>query len=103
MKILVTGGAGFIGSAVIRRALDQGCEIVNLAYGQTCTIRDLLAELCRTAGRSVEPLYAPARKGDVRHSLADVARAKSVIGFCPEVGFAEGIRRTYDWYRSQYS
>lgn len=90
----------------VRRALfadTQGCEIVNLAYGQTCTIRDLLDELCRVAGRSVEPLYAAARNGDVRHSLADVARAKSVIGFCPEVGFAEGIRRTYDWYRSQYS
>lgn len=90
----------------VRRALfadTQGCEIVNLAYGQSCSIRDLLAELCRVAGRSVEPLYAPERKGDVRHSLADVARAKSVIGFCPTVGFAEGIRRTYDWYRSQYS
>lgn len=81
----------------------QGCEIVNLAYGQTCTVLDLLTEICRVAGRTVEPLYAPVRKGDVRHSLADIGRAKSVIGFQPSVGFAEGIRRTYDWYRSQYS
>ncbi len=81
----------------------QGCEIVNLAYGNSCTVRDLLAEICRVAGRSVEPSYAPGRKGDVRHSLADIGRAKSVLGFCPRIGFAEGIRRTYDWYRSQYS
>ena len=81
----------------------RGCEIVNLAYGNSCTVRDLLAEICRVAGRTVEPSYAPVRKGDVRHSLADIGRAKSVIGFRPGVGFAEGIRRTYDWYRSQYS
>lgn len=80
-----------------------GCEIVNLAYGQSCSVNQLLAELCRVAGRTVEPLYAPGRKGDVRHSLADVGRAKSIIGFRPSVGFAEGIQRTYDWYRSQYS
>jgi UDP-glucose 4-epimerase len=84
-------------------ATTTGCEIVNLAYGQSITVRDLLAELSRVAGKSVQPLYAAARKGDVRHSLADVGRAKSIIGFCPSVGFAEGIQRTYDWYRSQYS
>ena len=80
-----------------------GCEIVNLAYGQSCSVNQLLAELCRVAGRNVEPLYAPVRKGDVRHSLADVGRAKSILGFRPSVGFAEGIQRTYDWYRSKYS
>ncbi len=80
-----------------------GCEIVNLAYGQSISVRDLLAELSRVAGKTVEPLYAAPRKGDVQHSLADVGRAKSVIGFGPTVGFAEGIQRTYDWYRSQYS
>ncbi len=84
-------------------AATEGCEIVNLAYGQTCTIRELLDEICSVAGRSVEPSYAAVRKGDVRHSLADVGRAKSLFGFRPSVGFAEGIRRTYDWYRSQYS
>ncbi|MGE3175625.1 MAG: NAD-dependent epimerase/dehydratase family protein [Planctomycetota bacterium] len=81
----------------------RGCEIVNLAYGRSCTVTELLQELCRVAGRTVEPVYAPPRAGDVRHSLADVTRAKSVLGFAPKVGFAEGIQRTFDWYRSQYS
>jgi UDP-glucose 4-epimerase len=90
----------------IVRALDaqtRGCEIVNLAYGQSCTVRDLLAQLCRIAGRTVEPVYAPARAGDVRHSLAAVDRAKTLLSFSPTVGFAEGLRRTFDWYRSLYS
>ena len=80
-----------------------GCEIVNLAYGQSCTVRDLLDQLARVAGRTVQPLYAPPRPGDVRHSLADVTRAKSILAFSPAVGFAEGLKRTFDWYRSQYS
>ena len=80
-----------------------GCEIVNLAYGQSCTIKHLLDELGRISGRTVEPLYAPPRAGDVRHSLADTARAKSILAFVPKVGFAEGLQRTFDWYRSQYS
>ncbi len=81
----------------------RGCEIVNLAYGQSCTVRELLEQLGRVAGRTVQPLYAPARAGDVRHSLADVTRAKTVLAFSPTVGFAEGLKRTFDWYRSQYS
>lgn len=80
-----------------------GCEIVNLAYGQSCTVRELLEQLGRVAGRTVQPVYAPPRAGDVSHSLADVTRAKTVLGFSPTVGFAEGLKRTFDWYRSQYS
>ncbi|MBL9079026.1 MAG: NAD-dependent epimerase/dehydratase family protein [Planctomycetes bacterium] len=94
----------------VLRCLDattSGCETVNLAYGQATTVRDLYDRLCELA-RAVPglepprpPLQAPPRKGDVRHSLADVSRAKALFGFAPTVGFAEGLRRTFDWYRSQ--
>jgi UDP-glucose 4-epimerase len=83
-------------------AKTEGCSIVNLAYGQTCTVLDLFRELRRISGRDLEPVHAAPRKGDVRHSLADVSRAKSLLGFSPRIGFAEGLARTYDWYRSQY-
>lgn len=82
-------------------ATTQGCEIINLAYGQTCTVMDLFRQLRRIAGSDLEPVHAPARTGDVSHSLANVDRAKSVLGFFPRVGFAEGLTRTYEWYRSQ--
>ena len=83
--------------------IDVVCLLISPREDFSISVRDLLAELSRVAGKTVEPLYAAPRKGDVQHSLADVGRAKSVIGFCPTVGFAEGIHRTYDWYRSQYS
>jgi UDP-glucose 4-epimerase len=85
----------------------SGCETVNLAYGQATTVRELYDQLRTMAlavpgsGPSPGPILAPPRKGDVRHSLADVTRAKELFGFAPRIGFAEGLRRTFDWYRSQ--
>lgn len=84
-----------------------GCETVNLAYGQATTVRELYDQLRRLAlavpglKPPPEPVAAPPRAGDVRHSLADVARAKALFGFAPRIGFAEGLERTFAWYRSQ--
>ena len=57
----------------------------------------ILKELTEYAG-DVE--YAPARTGDVKHSLADIARAQAQLGYRPLVDFREGLRRTVAWYRS---
>ncbi|MBL8734257.1 MAG: NAD-dependent epimerase/dehydratase family protein [Planctomycetes bacterium] len=93
----------------VLRCLDadsHGCVTVNLAYGQSTTVRELYDQLLALAAGSLDvsrqppPEHAPPRNGDVRHSLADVSLAKSRFGFAPRVGFAEGLRRTFDWYRS---
>jgi UDP-glucose 4-epimerase len=84
-----------------------GCETVNLAYGDSTTVRDvydLLREFTREQLPDQvipEPVTAPPRAGDVRHSLADVRRATQRFGFAPKVGFAEGLRETFAWYRAQ--
>ena len=84
-----------------------GCETVNLAYGSSQTVLDvyeLLQRFCREQLPDQvipDPVLAPARVGDVRHSLADVSRAKERFGFAPAVGFAEGLARTFAWYRTQ--
>ena len=82
-------------------ARTKGCEVVNIAYGSSITLLELLDVLQGLAGTKLEPTWAEARSGDVRHSLADVTRASNIFGYRPKVGFAEGIRRTFDWYRSQ--
>ncbi|HEB54102.1 MAG TPA: NAD-dependent epimerase/dehydratase family protein [bacterium] len=85
----------------------RGCETVNLAYGQSTTVMDVYRRLRdftkeQLPGQVVpDPQMAPPRKGDVRHSLADTTRAKELFGFAPNVGFAEGLARTYAWYRTQ--
>lgn len=82
-------------------ARTRGCEVVNIAYGSSITLLELLDVLQQLAGTKFEPTWAAARTGDVRHSLADVTKATKLLGYRPTVGFAEGIRRTFDWYRSQ--
>jgi UDP-glucose 4-epimerase len=59
-----------------------------------------LSELNQVMGTSVEPIFQPERPGDVRDSLADIGRAQSILGYKPEVTFAEGLRRTVEYYRS---
>ena len=83
-----------------------GCTTVNLAYGQSTTVRELYDRLAGFAAASLgpgpgqpPPVFAPPRAGDVRHSLADTTRAKTHFGFVPRIGFAEGLKRTFDWYR----
>lgn len=92
-------------------ATTTGCETVNLAYGQATTVRELYDRLRDLAaagpwpGGSApampDPIAASPRAGDVRHSLAANERAKQLFGFAPRIGFAEGLKRTFDWYRSQ--
>jgi nucleoside-diphosphate-sugar epimerase len=51
----------------------------------------------------VQPHYAEARHGDVRHSMADVKRAEMVLGWRPEIDFHDGLQRTVEWYRTLLS
>jgi UDP-glucose 4-epimerase len=84
-----------------------GCSTVNLAYGQSTTVAQLYSALAAIAQAELglaavpEPTRAPPRKGDVAHSLSDSSRAREQFGFRPSIGFAEGLRRTFAWYRQQ--
>lgn len=71
---------------------------VNIACGERFTLNQLVRELNSILGTNLEPIYEPARLGDVRHSQADIGLAGKTIGFCPEVSFQEGLRRTVEWF-----
>ena len=53
--------------------------------------------------RNIEPIFEPARAGDVRDSLADISLARKLLKYEPTVGFDEGLRRTVDYYPTVYS
>ncbi len=76
-------------------------ETINLAAGLGVTLTDLVAELNIALGTSLAPVHAAERPGDIKHSRADVKRAKELLGFAPVVEFAEGLRRTVAWYRQR--
>lgn len=87
--------------AVLRACTRPGIAgaVINVAMGQAISVNQLLATLCKLWGRTVEPRYAEPRPGDVRHSQADISRARALLGYEPRVGFEEGLRRTILWYR----
>lgn len=76
-----------------------GGRTFNVGSGRSVSLLDLLSALNRILGTDVQPLFEPARKGDVRDSLADITQAASCLGYVPEVGLEEGLRRTVSYYQ----
>ena len=75
-------------------------QVFNVAGGQSISLRQLVEELNRLLGKNLEPRLEPARAGDIRHSLADIAAIRAALGFEPKVTWREGLRRTLDFYRT---
>ena len=78
-------------------------RVFNIACGQRISINELVRILNEILGTDIEPVYDEPRPGDVKHSLADISAAREVLGYEPEVDFAEGLRRTVKWYRRDSS
>jgi UDP-glucose 4-epimerase len=75
-------------------------EVMNVATGEQTTLNELLEVLKRLTGKTdVQAEYRETRVGDVRHSLADIERARRWLGFEPRVGLEEGLRKTIDWWK----
>jgi UDP-glucose 4-epimerase len=75
-------------------------QVINVANGRQTSLLELLVALNRFLGTSVQPIHEPARVGDVRESLADITKARKLLGYEPEVEFEEGLRRSIDYYRT---
>jgi UDP-glucose 4-epimerase len=73
--------------------------VFNVGTGERRTLNDLLSSLSGIVERPLEPEYSNARLGDVRHSQAEIEKARRFLGFEPKVGFEEGLQRTVDWFR----
>jgi nucleoside-diphosphate-sugar epimerase len=74
-------------------------QVVNIACGEAITVNAIIKMINEITGKSVRPVYAPTRKGDVKHSLADITAAKKLLGFQPVVSFKDGLRKAINWYR----
>jgi UDP-glucose 4-epimerase len=74
-------------------------RVYNVGTGGSVTVLDLVAALNRLLGTSLTPRHGPPRAGDVRHSRADISRARQELGYAPAVSFEDGLARTLAWYR----
>lgn len=73
-------------------------EVVNVACGRRVSLNQLVKILQDIIGSHVSPLYEEPRKGDVRHSLADIQRGKAILNYDPRVGIEEGLRKTVEYF-----
>lgn len=71
----------------------------NVAYGGREYLIDIYYDLCKALGREVEPNFGPDRAGDIKHSNADISKAKRLLGYDPDYDFARGIALAIDWYK----
>ncbi|MDP2967931.1 MAG: LPS biosynthesis protein WbpP, partial [Deltaproteobacteria bacterium] len=75
-------------------------EVVNVACGRRVSLNQLLKILQDIIGSHVSLLYEEPRKGEPRHSLADIKRGKTILNYDPRVGIEEGLRRTVEFFKN---
>lgn len=77
-------------------------EIYNVACGEQTTLDEMVAFLNEISGKSMEAIHGPERKGDVRHSKADINKIVNKLGYKPEIYFGEGLKKVFNWYLEYY-
>ncbi|HKO62867.1 MAG TPA: SDR family oxidoreductase [Pyrinomonadaceae bacterium] len=76
-------------------------QVINIANGERISLNQLLKELQNLTGKTdVIADYQPPRAGDVKHSLADISRARELLGFEPKVDLRQGLSLTIDWWKN---
>lgn len=95
--------AGDIAQAIIRALPLKGCHTMNVSTGQETSINDLIRSFEKAVGYTVPVQYTAPRTGDILRSVLSNEALKRDLGFVPEMDLEEGIRRTYNWYRSQWT
>ncbi len=74
-------------------------KVFNVGVGGRITLNEVLRELGKITGKTLEAKYEPPRDGDIRDSQADISQAREYLGYEPQVTFEEGLARTFEWYR----
>lgn len=95
--------AGDIAQAIIRALPLKGYHTMNVSTGQETSINDLIRSFEKAVGYTVPVQYTAPRTGDILRSVLSNEALKRDLGFVPEMDLEEGIRRTYDWYCSQWT
>lgn len=75
-------------------------NIFNVAYGGREYLIDIYNTLCEALGKNTEPNFGPDRAGDIKHSNADISKARELLGYDPQYSFADGIKLAIDWYKN---
>jgi len=82
-------------------AVEVSGKVFNIATGSRFSLNQTYQMLQGIIGFTGAVEYAPARAGDIKHSLADISLAKKHLGYLPDIDFEEGLKRTVEWYKQK--
>ena len=80
-------------------APDAAGRVCNIACGRKIELNKVIELLNKILGVKISPIYTSPRPGDIKHSLADISRAKKILGYNPKVSFEEGLRKTVEYFK----
>ncbi|MBE5039343.1 SDR family oxidoreductase [Ructibacterium gallinarum] len=83
----------------MRSGNETAGEVFNIAYGGREYLIDIYDKLCQLLGKKITPVFGPERAGDIKHSNADISKAKRLLGYDPDYDFAKGLALAVDWYK----
>jgi len=75
-------------------------NVINVACNKAYTLNDLVEKLNKIIGTNIEPLHGPDKKGDVKHSLADITKAREILKYEVQIDFDEGLKKTVEWFEN---
>lgn len=75
-------------------------QVFNVAYGGREYLIDIYYSLAKALGKDIEPVFGPDRKGDIKHSNADIGKAREMLGYDPEYDFERGLSEAIEWYKA---
>jgi UDP-N-acetylglucosamine 4-epimerase len=78
-------------------------EVVNIAVGDRTNLVELWNAIASSAGTDIQPTFGAPRAGDIPHSLASIEKARALFGYDPQVRLREGIKITFDWFKTEFS
>jgi UDP-N-acetylglucosamine 4-epimerase len=85
--------------AMLNTAISQH-QVINIAFGERTTLNELWFKISELTGVDKQPQYKDERRGDVKHSLADISKAYNLIGYKPNISVIDGLDIAVDWYKS---
>ena len=75
-------------------------EAFNIAYGGREYLIDIYHSLTKALGVDIEPVFGPDRPGDIKHSNADISKARRLLGYAPDYDFDRGLAEAIAWYKA---
>jgi nucleoside-diphosphate-sugar epimerase len=83
------------------RAPEAAGQVFNIGCGSRISLLEIIAMLEAMLGRTLARRHSPVRPGDIRHTLADISKARRLLGYEPKVDFEDGLRRTVEYFRAR--